>query len=198
MWAGIGVRLEGCAGCGKGCRLHSKLDGQPGEDSKQRIPFTIPFIWDFMKNCIERPWTWKQGRGTHLKTEWREETPSTLSREELKGLGKGLGEDSRAAASSGRKSQSTRSYLQSRNRNTDVENEHGYQGGKWAGWNEVGDWDWHIGSIDNYAWNRQVMRTDWTARGALLSALRDQMVKNPNKRGCVYTYGWFTLVCSRN
>ena len=31
------VRLEGCAGCSKGCRLHSKLDGQPGEDSKQRI-----------------------------------------------------------------------------------------------------------------------------------------------------------------
>ena len=100
MWACIGVRLE--AGCGKGCRLHSKLDGQPGEDSKQRIPFTIPFTWDFMKNCIERPWTWRQGRGTHLKTEWREETPSTLSREERKGLGKGLGEDSRAAASSGR------------------------------------------------------------------------------------------------
>ena len=37
------------------------------------------------------------------------------------------------------------SYLQSRNRDTDVENKHGYQGG-W--WDELGDWDWHIYTID--------------------------------------------------
>ena len=37
-------------------------------------------------------------------------------------------------------------YLQSRNRDTDIENKHGYQGGR--GWKEKGDWDWHIYTID--------------------------------------------------
>ena len=34
-------------------------------------------------------------------------------------------------------------YLQSRNRDTDVENKHGYQGGK-VGWDELGYSGWHI------------------------------------------------------
>ena len=38
-------------------------------------------------------------------------------------------------------------YLQSRNRDTDVENKHEYQGGKGM-WDELGDWDWHIYAID--------------------------------------------------
>ena len=83
----MGVRLDGCAGCSKGCRLHSKLDGQPGEDSKQRISLSpsLGISW----KTVERPWTWKQGRGTHLKTEQREEITSTLSRKGGKVLGKG-------------------------------------------------------------------------------------------------------------
>ena len=34
-------------------------------------------------------------------------------------------------------------YLQKRNKVTDVENKHGYQKGKEV-WAELGDWDWHI------------------------------------------------------
>ena len=44
-----------------------------------------------------------------------------------------------------------RTYLQNRNRVTDVENKHGYQGER--GGDKLGDWDWHthttIYKIDN-------------------------------------------------
>ena len=40
------------------------------------------------------------------------------------------------------------SYLQSRNRDTDIENKcMDTKGGK-GGWDELGDWDWHICTID--------------------------------------------------
>ena len=40
------------------------------------------------------------------------------------------------------------SYLQSRNRDTDVENKHMDTKGERAGWNELGDGDWHIYTIN--------------------------------------------------
>ena len=39
------------------------------------------------------------------------------------------------------------SYLQRRNRDTDVENKQEYQGGK-EEWNEFGDWGWYPYTID--------------------------------------------------
>ena len=39
-----------------------------------------------------------------------------------------------------------RSYLQSRNRDTDIENKR--MGTKVGGWDELGDWDWHVYTID--------------------------------------------------
>ena len=42
------------------------------------------------------------------------------------------------------------SYLQSRNKDTDVENEHMDTNGVWQwGWNELEDSDWHIYTIDS-------------------------------------------------
>ena len=38
-------------------------------------------------------------------------------------------------------------YLQRRNRDTIIENKHGYQGGK-GGWEKLGGWDWHIYTSD--------------------------------------------------
>ena len=40
------------------------------------------------------------------------------------------------------------SYLQSRNRNTEVENKCTDTKGERGGWEELGDWDWHIYTID--------------------------------------------------
>ena len=35
-------------------------------------------------------------------------------------------------------------YLQSRNRNADIENKHMHAKGGEGGWDELGDWNWHI------------------------------------------------------
>ena len=40
-----------------------------------------------------------------------------------------------------------RSYLQSGNRDTDIEKKHMYIKGEGVGWGELGDWDWHICTI---------------------------------------------------
>ena len=40
------------------------------------------------------------------------------------------------------------SYWQSRNRDTDVENKRMDTKGEKGGWDELGDWDWHVYTID--------------------------------------------------
>ena len=40
------------------------------------------------------------------------------------------------------------SYLQSSNRDTDVENKCTDTEGEGGAWDELGDWDWHIDTID--------------------------------------------------
>ena len=42
------------------------------------------------------------------------------------------------------------SHLQTRNRDTDVENKHMDTKGGSGDWDKLGDWDWHIYTIDNY------------------------------------------------
>ena len=73
-------------------------------------------------------------------------------------------------------------------------NPYGYQEGRWGGMK------WEIGTdIHTMLCIKQIMRTYCIAQGTLLGALWwPKWEGNPKKRGCMYRYGWFTLLYSRN
>ena len=94
------------------------------------------------------------------------------------------------------------SYLQSRNRDTAIENKcMDKKGEGWGqGGGELGDWDWHIYTIDTmYKIDNSWEHTYCIAQGTLLTALCwPKWEGNPKRRGYVYTYSRFTLLYSRN
>ena len=60
-------------------------------------------------------------------------------------------------------------------------------------WNELGGWGWHTHTTDTMCeidnW------TYWVAQETLNALWWRQWEEHPKKRGCVYTYSWFTLLC---
>ena len=90
-------------------------------------------------------------------------------------------------------------YLQIRNKDTDIKKKvYGHQGGK-EGWDELGNWDWYIYTIDTtYKIGNEWEPTVWYRKlySAICGDINGRGIEK--KRGYMYVYSWYTLLYSRN
>ena len=91
-------------------------------------------------------------------------------------------------------------YLQSRNRDRDVENKHRDTKGEKEEWDELGDWDWRIyTAMYKEITNENLLYS--TGNSLSLGSWQISILflfwRNSKKRRYMCTYSWFTLLYSR-